>query len=268
MQEANDKRRLFWAMEVDAPWPATYPKGRLIDETMRHITLAFLGNVSPEPLLSHLEELPPPPFRVGPAGRLEKMVLLPEDSPRVVAAKIHWLTQEDEIEAYQSKLIGWLESLGYRLQHNPYLPHVSIARAPFIAEQWEEAFESLPIIVPSIRLYESMGNLQYKTLWERPLIAPFEEFEHTADIAFHIRGGNYRDLLIHAAMALASKFPPILPLLREAQVFSTLEQVIYALNEMVTTCDTTIGCPFKAVSHHGKVREEKRLIFWEMIVDV
>ena len=78
MQETSEKQRLFLALEVEAPWPSTYPSGRLIDETMRHITLAFLGNVSPEPLMEHLDELPHPSFQIGPAGRFEKMLFLPE----------------------------------------------------------------------------------------------------------------------------------------------------------------------------------------------
>ena len=57
-----------------------------------------------------------------------------------------------------------------------------------IKQEWLDHFTPLPFFVKAIHLYQSLGNLQYQSLWESPLLSPFEELEHTADIAFLIRG--------------------------------------------------------------------------------
>lgn len=268
MQESKHKHRLFWGLSLDAPWPFSHPEGRLIEENMRHVTLAFLGNIDPEPLMQKLDLMPSPSFKTGPAGKFEKLVFLPEHKPRVVAAKIHWLTYAEEIESFHAELQKWLEPLGFSKDPRPFLPHVTIARAPFDQKEWEEAFEPLPVIVTGITLYETIGNLHYKVVKNIPLTLPIEEFEHTADIAFHLRGRNYRELYIHGALALGFKFPEILTQLREEETCSRLDQVITKLNDMVTQCDMEMGCPFKAVSYHGKEKEENGILTWEMVVDV
>ena len=39
----KDQKRLFFGFEVKAPWPQGLPKGRILKEDQRHITIAFLG---------------------------------------------------------------------------------------------------------------------------------------------------------------------------------------------------------------------------------
>ena len=267
----DELRRLFWGLSLDAPWPLSYPSGRLIEEGMRHLTLAFLGNVSKSPLMEHLKEVPIPPFTVGPVGQLDKVLFLPENRPRVVANNMRWLTDEQEVKAYQKSLTKWLTSLGYSLDSRPFLSHVTIARSPFKEEweeEWNQAFTPLPARITGICLYESLGNLHYETLWEYPFILPFEEFAHTADIAFHIRGKTFRDLYIHGAVALAFHSPEILSYLREDVELSTQVEVVAELNKMVSRSDIEIGSPFKAVSYSGKIMQEREIMNWEMIVDV
>jgi RNA 2',3'-cyclic 3'-phosphodiesterase len=43
-------KRLFFAFEVDAPWPEALPSGRILEPSCRHMTLAFLGNIPFAPL--------------------------------------------------------------------------------------------------------------------------------------------------------------------------------------------------------------------------
>jgi RNA 2',3'-cyclic 3'-phosphodiesterase len=110
--------------------------------------------------------------------------------------------------------------------------------------------------------------LEYQSLWEIPLLSPFEEFEHTADIAFLVRGTTPQELHRNAQLALAFKFPKILPFFSK-RLQDTLDEIIIALNEMVGKADAECGCPFKAVSFHGQIKaEEENLLHWEMIVDV
>jgi len=120
-----------------------------------------------------------------------------------------------------------------------------------------------------LTLYESVGNLTYKPIWSHPIAAPFEEFDHTADIAFTVRGETMAQLLLHAATALAFRVPALLPLLPTLPPAVTLEDSVAALNTIIATVDAASGCPLKAVSYHGDITTDADgVLSWEMIVDV
>ncbi|NGX59849.1 MAG: RNA 2',3'-cyclic phosphodiesterase [Chlamydiae bacterium] len=264
--QGMEENRLFFGFSVDAPWPITYPKGRIIEEGARHLTLAFLGNYPFEKLEKELSHFPKPDFPIGPVGVCDKLLFLPELKPRVVSNHVHWLVDGEKISTYHKKVLDWLENLGYPIDRRPFLSHITLARAPFIEKEWEEAFEKLPVLITGIHLYESIGNLRYPSIWNLPLLLPFEEFEHTADIAFHVHGQTFRELYLHGALAMSFKFPHFLTYLKDREM-EDLNQVIQSLNEMISLCDQEIGCPFKAVSYHGKLATEN-LLRWEMVVDV
>ena len=243
--------RLFFALQVVSPWPDRLPPGRFIAEEHRHLTLAFLG----ESNMPDLESFPKPPFSIGLSGFFDKLVLLPKHvHPHVAAWHIHWLEGEQILNAYQKQVLQFL-----KLNESPFLPHVTIAREPFDKEAWEHQFELLPMYVKDVRLCELLGYSQYRTIWAYPLQAPFEEHEHTADIAFVIRG----DLYLHAQLALSFKFPPFLPYI-DSRKLTTVNEIVTALNEIIAKIDSKIGCPLKAVSLHGEIENGE----WEMIVDV
>lgn len=265
MQEMEEKR-LFFGFSVDSPWPSTYPKGRIIEESARHLTLAFLGNHPFEKLEKELSHFPKPDFLIGPAGVCDELLFLPKFKPRVVSHHVHWLVDGEAINTYQEKVLDWLENLGLPVDRRPFLSHITLARAPFVEKEWEEAFENLPVIITGIHLYESIGNLRYPSIWNLPILPAFEEFEHTADIAFHVYGKTFRELYFHGALAMSFKFPHFLSYLKDREI-KDLNQLVQSLNEMITFCDQEMGCPFKAVSYHGKL-EKNNLMHWEMVVDV
>lgn len=265
----NEKtKRLFSGFSIAAPWPESYPKGRIIENDSRHLTLAFLGNVSYSKLKSALEQFPKPSFQIGPVGQTDALRFLPKSKPRVVAHHIHWLVDGASIDNYQRQVLDWLEALGFSVDRRPFMPHVTLARAPFDKKDWEETFQQLPLMITGIHLYESLGNLHYKSLWKIPLHPAFEEFEHTADMAFHIYGKSFRELYIHATLALCFHFPRFLSYINLELPISNFNDLVAALNRLVSGCDQEIGCPIKAVSYHGTIKEEKTLMHWEMIVDV
>lgn len=256
----EEKKRLFFAFSIEAPWPHEYPKGRLIEEKSRHMTFAFLGNVP----IPNLSAFPKPDLLIGPVGKCDRLLFL----ARVVASHVTWLQNGEKLNQLQKSVLDWLESLKYQVDRRPLLPHITLARAPFDREGWEGWFEELPCIITGIHLYESIGNLTYQSIWEIPLTAPFEEIEHTADIAFHVRGKNFDELYLHATVAMSFKHPPFLSFLKSEQK-NDLNQVVRGLNQMIAACDLDQGCPFKAVSYHSKITEESNgLMNWEMIVDV
>lgn len=265
----DDQKRLFFGAEIAAPWPPNYPEGRLIEEKGRHITLAFLGNISYSDLQKILPSFPYPSFKIGPVGKGDRLLFLPESSPRVVSLHIQWLNGEDLLKNFQKNLLEWLESHHYPVDKREFLPHASIARAPFDPHAWEETFAQLPLTVNAIHLYESMGNLIYRPLWSHGLHEPFVELPHTADIAFRIQGETLQQLHLHAALALAFKFPPLISYIPSKDLASSLNILISQLNYIIALADAEIGCPFKAVSYHGEIsKNSHNLMQWEMIVDV
>lgn len=269
MAEQEKKKRLFFGWEVDAPWPHEYPGGRLLNEECRHMTFAFLGNTDYSQIQTMLPSFPAPNFTVGFTGQFDHCLFLPERHPRVAAWHIDWFNFSNSLLQFQQSLLKWLQSYDFSPDYRPFLPHVTICRAPFCPRQWKKAFLPLPCLIKDFHLFESLGNLHYQSLWKYSVRPPFEEIEHTADIAFQIHAESFYQLQHHAQMALAFRFPPILPYLPQAGDIDRLDQLITALNAIVTRVDGEIGCPFKAISFHGDlVKHEDKTLQWEMIVDV
>lgn len=265
----NNVKRLFFALEVLAPWPAKLPHGRIMDDSHRHMTLAFLGSTDYRKLQESLKRFPYPPFRIGFAGKFNEPLFLPPRHPHVAAWHVQWLEDAMSLDLYQKSLTEWLVHEGFNPDiRDHFLPHVTICRSPFNPREWGKAFTVLPMMTANLHLYESMGSLQYIPRWTCPIKPPFVEFEHTADIAYKVYGENLEQIKLHAAAALAFKCPEILTCDLETPVES-IEDVIIKLNECVAYVDQRIGCPYKAVSFHGDIEEEEEgIMSWEMIVDV
>jgi 2'-5' RNA ligase len=266
-----DKKRLFFALDVVAPWPKELPRGRCLAENQRHMTLAFLGEADWENLLQNIANMPQLPFKVGLTGHFDKCLLLPIRYPHVAAWHVTWKDDSKALIDYQKRLTNWLVSIGLPIKDSgrEWLPHVTICREPMDANGWKRNFHPLPMATRDLCLYESLGGLNYRPIWSKSTLPPFEEFEHTADIAFIIYGESLKQILLHAQIALAFKFPPLLDMLLENKDVQSLEDIIIDLNDLICRADSAIGCPFKAVSFHGEVEEVEPNIFkWEMIVDV
>lgn len=266
MKIENEAKRLFFGFEITAPWPEEMPEGRSVAD--RHLTLAFLGNAPYLKLKEQLAALPLPDFKIGPVGICNKLIFLPKKEERVAAFHIGWLTKEEKLKQFHNTLLNWLEERNYAVDKRELLSHVTMARAPFNKKDWEAAFTPLPAYVKALHLYESVGNLTYPSLWESPFVPPFEEFEHTADIAFRIRGENFEELYIHAMLALCFSYPSFISYCEAWPNLSSLEEVIAALNKNVAKMDAEVGIPFKAVSYHDKMKKTAHFLEWEMIVDV
>ncbi len=123
-----------------------------------------------------------------------------------------------------------------------FLPHVTIARDPDAFDEWKKSFEKRPLFIRSLHLCESLGSSYYRVCWKVPLLAPFDEKEHTADIAFTVRGSSFQNLHLHAQLALSFHFPLLLDYFSFEEVFS-LDQIIESLNLMIGKADERVGCP-------------------------
>lgn len=275
-QIKNTLKRLFFAFKVNMPWPIALPTARLINEEARHMTVAFLGQTDFSRLQPLLSTIPLPSFKVGQTAATDQVIFLPEKHPHVVAWHVAETAQKNtsNLANYSQLLINWLKQNGFFPDtRHPFLPHITLGRAPFRTNAWVKAFERLPLVVTSLHLFESLGQLQYKSMWSHNLEEPFIEIEHTADIAFQIRGESVHHLFQNALTALAFKYPALLKFkektIIDATQISDIDDVIMALNQVISRTDAMLGCPFKAISFHGDIEKDpKGILHWEMIVDV
>lgn len=269
ISEHTDKKRLFFGVEVHGLWPSALPKGRYLDEAHRHLTLAFLGDIPYEAFHKIADQIPPPPMRVGSVGYFNECLVLPPRHPHVVAWQTHWWDGNPQLHDYQSSLSKWLSSHHYEMDERPWKPHVTICRSPFNPKEWLKAFKPLPFYSSSIHLYESKGNLSYVPIKSFSILPPFEEIEHTADMAFLVRGENVREIYHHAFGALTFKVPELMDFYASGYPVDSLDDVIMLLNSSICKADAAVGCPLKAVSFHGQISVlPDSLLQWEMIVDV
>jgi RNA 2',3'-cyclic 3'-phosphodiesterase len=267
----ENKKRVFFGVDVKAPWPDTLPHGRLLAPEDRHATLAFLGEVSHDFLLQELQKnFPTPSFKVGIVGHFSKCLFLPPRHPNVVAWEVEWMDPSQPLLDFRQKLLEWLRARDYHPKEHEgeWLCHVTLCRKPFHIEDWKKSFRPLPLAIHGIHLYESLGHSSYKSIWSYALIAPFQEIEHTADIAFLIHGENLKQIHQHAQSALAFRFPALIPFMQSNDPLENHDDIIMSLNTMIAQADAAIGCPFKAISFHGQIEPKNSVLQWEMIVDV
>lgn len=264
-----ETKRLFFGMSVEAPWPNLFPEGRLIQEKYRHITLAFLGETNFPKIQNSLSAFPLPNFKVGFAAKFDQCLFLPPKHPHAVAWHLSWLEENPPLLIFYNQLISWLKNEHFFPDKiDRFTPHVTLCRAPFDKKGWEKEFHPLPLIIQDIHLYESAGNLQYHPVWSYPLLPPFEEIDHTADLAYLVRGSSIDQLYRHALAALAFYFPPIIHFFRLEKMPLQVEEAISLLNKVISDADQEIGSPFKAVCYHHNLTREEEIYNWEMIIDV
>ncbi|MGM0440479.1 MAG: 2'-5' RNA ligase family protein [Chlamydiota bacterium] len=202
----DDRRRLFLAFEVQAPWPIQFPEGRLLASESRHLTLIFLNKANLSKTISLLNNFPAPSWPLGLTGIFDRPLFLPPRHPRVAAWHVTFFDdQSPNLIDYYYLLLNWFKSHQYDLKEYPLLPHVTIARKPFNITNWESAFHRLPMMVTDLHLYESMGNLKYLPRWTYHLPAPFKI---TGDNII-VYGSSVGQLYRHALIALAFKKPVI-----------------------------------------------------------
>jgi len=206
------------------------------------MTLAFLGEQEPESVIQDINKYQ---LKIAPVGYFDRCQFISS----VVCWHMHLLSQKEIAK--------------------DLLAHVTIARRPFDKKAWLESFEPRPFVASGVHLYESLGHSHYKSLKKITFTLPFEEFEHTADIAFIVRAQNMQELYFTAAIALSFHFLPFLQFIEKEVCFTTLDEIISSLNTMIALADSAFGCPLKAVSYHGEIVIRKdSLLEWEMIVDV
>ncbi|MDF2550336.1 MAG: putative 2,5 ligase [Chlamydiales bacterium] len=259
---------LFFGFSIQMP-PETdlseWPKARLLNLEERHLTLAFLGQVDARKLLEQIDQIPPPPFKIGMGGLFNCFLPLPPKRPRALTWEVAPFAKE-ALFLFQSNLQDHLKGMGYKMDDHPFLPHVTLARTPADLAAWQRQFRPTPLFLKGFHLYQSLGDLRYTPLWTAPLLPPFDVIDHTADEAFLIRGENLTELYQNAHLAIAFSYPPFAKYIKTPSL-THLDDVIRTLNASLSELDREEGSPFKAVSYHGSIATHSTLT-WEMIIDV
>lgn len=269
---SSSGKRLFFGLEALGPWPLKLPNGKIIPEKGRHATLAFLGFTKEERLTDLINSTPPLPWQVGLTTIAKAPLLLPPGKPRCLSLEIETLENREGLFTYQESLSALLFNDGFltvKEKTRGFLPHVTLARAPFESKEWIKNFYKQFITLGSMHLYESLGNSTYKPLHTWPVLPPFEEKNHTADLAFLIRGPSIPSLALHAFSALAGVSPSLFQYMFSWTQVESLDDLIKEINNSIARLDIEEGSPFKAVSYHGDIKNLGNGVFeWEMIVDV
>ncbi|CCB91308.1 putative uncharacterized protein [Waddlia chondrophila 2032/99] len=120
-----------------------------------------------------------------------------------------------------------------------------------------------PFSAHTVHLFEDEASI-----WSLSFPPAFEEIDHTADIAFAVKGEDLEQLHYHALVALAFYEPQMIPFIPIPRSSADLDTIIIHLNSLITKIDTESGCAFKAVSFHGRIKEMQGFLQWEMMIDV
>ena len=255
---------LFFGLEIVTHWPEIPHEGRIINEEMRHITLAFLGNAEQEQALMEAKKLQAPQF--GPVGIFNECHFFPKGHPRCVAWQALWQTA---FETFQEAFIKQLVlSKLLPPPKRPFVPHVTVARAPFDKKAFKQSFSPIAFYAKALHLYQSKGYSTYTSLWHMPWRAPFVEIEHTADLAFHVYGRDIKEISVHAQAAMCYAFSELIPYAFTPFEPETIDDIVMHLNNIIALCDSEQGASVKAVSYHDTVKKTDSEYIWEMIIDV
>ncbi len=137
-----------------------------------HLTLHFLGEVPP----TREQALRRGLFREWPALAESGIIIQPLDHwqplPSADKAKVVALAGAPvpELAKWHASLRKWLESLGFKTEKGPLLPHVSVVRFPKASRpNLPNANPALEFKVAGIVLYESAGG-------SGPNYLPVQEF--------------------------------------------------------------------------------------------
>ena len=201
----------------------------------------------------------------GPVGYFSSLF---KEAARLIAWNLT-LLRFQALADYRQTLSDTLKRQGVMPNNrHSFIPHLTICRNPESVEAWRKNFTPLPCVLGDLHLFESLGHSHYKSLWSAELLPPFTELEHTADIAYIVRGISLDDLFLHAQIALCFSFPPLVYFLQEPKNCTSIEEIVIELNEIVSRADQECGAPFKAVSFHGELEKKGEIYSWEMIIDV
>lgn len=265
MLKRSAQKRLFIGFSIDCPWPQMMPAGRVLKEEHRHITLVFMGQAPFEKTIEVLNDLPIP-FKIGLAGQFNRCLLLPPQQPQVLAWNVDWFENGKDLLGFWRDLKDLLKAHNLPLvDHKGFLPHVTMARAPFIVKDWEKSFTPLPFIVKKLHLYESVASIHYEPLLTFTLKSPIEQLTKNSVM---LRGKDLEQLYVNAQVALSFIHLGFLPFISNEMPSDNLLEIKFDIERKIDSAQDVIKGAFKTVVFpDGYTLEEDDTLSWIMHIE-
>jgi RNA 2',3'-cyclic 3'-phosphodiesterase len=279
-----DDKKLIEKSKVKTTEISKAQYGRLVSKKDRHVTLFFIGDVKVKQVDELIKKFPILDEFSGFSGLFDRCLFLPYKNPKAVSYRANFFQKEKILLEFRDEIKKILDGIEQDLTSQDFasqdfLPHMTLARKPFLKNKWKNFFQKYPFYVEKVTLFQSLGMSNYKTLYEYELPKPFEKFERKRDLSFKVKGETFLDLYLNAQIALCFKCPEMTSFVsifdengNECKL-DDLDDVITALNKKITQIDEEVGCSVKAISIYSEMEErvitdDKKLLIWDMIVDL
>lgn len=256
----TDEKRLFFGFEAHAPWPESLPDANTLKAKHRHLTLAFLGNTSYKKIRALIPKMPKPPFRVGPVALSDACLCLPKRHPNVVTWHVDPFGPDPLLE-YQQELASFLEQEGYEMETREFLKHITLGRSPFKEKEWKKSFRPLPLYFHHLHLYESFKGHRYEPIWTHDLLPPFEEVKPGY---FKLHGESFQQVFLNAQVALAFKFPELLPFLDQEYQVRNLHDGGIRLRTILYQAGREANIPIRDALFPDDGHQAKGILTWDL----
>ncbi|QVL57301.1 MAG: hypothetical protein KFB93_07945 [Simkaniaceae bacterium] len=256
-----DEKRLLFGFEVHAPWPEALPDIKTLKAKNRHLTLLFFGDTSYKKIHEHIRYMTKPSFRVGPVAISDSCLCLPNRSPDIITWHVESFG-DDPIDEYQRVIHDYFLEKGYDLERKKFIKHITLGKSIALKKQIKKAFSPLPLYFTNLHLYESLHGDRYEPIWTYDLLPPFEEKEEGHFILY---GESFQQVFLNAQIALAFKFPALVPFLDPNYKVRNLHDGGIRLTTIINQAFREAKVPIEKATFPDSGQEEKGLLTWDLI---
>lgn len=171
--EEKTKNQIAKIIDRIQPW---VKKGRFVEKGHMHLTLEFLGEISPdrvEAIQAAMDQIEAPPFTL----QLSRIGFFKRDE-----GDIYWLgvKPNDALFALQKRLHDLLADEGFDLEKRKYTPHITLGRKVRVTESFDlvdfsKKSGAIKVKVDRIHLMESTqekGQLVYSAVYSKQMGKP------------------------------------------------------------------------------------------------
>lgn len=263
LAQQKDKKGLLFGFEAHAPWPEMLPDEKTLKAKHRHLTLLYFGDASYKKLHDEIRYMPKPLFRVGPVAISDSCLSLPNRSPDIITWHVDAFGN-DPINDYQHELVEYFGEHGYDFDKKKYIKHITLGKSAALKKEIKKNFKPLPLYCSNLHLYESLKGDQYEPIWTYDLLPPFEEQK---DGQFILYGESFQQVFLNAQIALAFKFPELVPFLDASYQVRNLHDGGIRLTTLINTAYRAIKIPIESATFPENGKQEKGLLSWPLQVE-
>lgn len=262
MSHQEDIKRLLFGFEAHAPWPAVLPDEKTLKAKHRHLTLLYFGDISYKKVHDEIRYMPKPPFRVGPVAISDSSLSLPNRSPDIITWHVDSFGN-DAINDYQQELVEYFAEHDYDFERKKYIKHITLGKSGALKKEMKQNFKPLPLYCSNLHLYESFKGEQFEPIWTYDLLPPFEEQEGGQFILY---GESFQQVFLNAQIALAFKFPELVPFLDSSYQVRNLHDGGIRLTTLLNTAYRAIKIPIEKATFPDDGKQEKGILTWPLQV--